>query len=183
MSSAGTDFRMLNMMNGRRIPNISLERQLSRNEGQADISNSDNDEVFDENLSDGKDYIKNESKERDSPVDNTNVATFSYALPSTRNLNPMTNVSAFSGDIKKVENRENLERGIAKTNDKERQVSDTSEEAVLDLSRPSSNSSSSTSEVKTQFLQTAHSAGTNQPRITPTNNSLSALASMATNQK
>lgn len=190
MPTAGADHRMVEIMNNRMAPSMSLERRFSQHEGQAEQSNSDNDEVFDENLPEDKEESNHEVLRNDQGSHATNPTTenFSGAISSAYHHSINNSVV----DSRAKDNKENSENDLTCNprrerfninTDEEEKLESTSKDTALDLSRPSSNSSSSTSEVKNHLLVSSPSLSSTQTPLTTPNNSLNALASLASNQR
>ena len=172
------DYRGLGMINGAFPSNLALERQFSQNEGGSE-QNNDNDDVFEESFSEKNATAKEDKPSKTtSPTEHdnskksaTNIARFSYetnALPQSALANKITSQPpAFTF------NAESKAKPYSTGG---------SDDAVLDLSRPSSNSSSTIADLKNSTPSSPLDGTANKPAHIPASTSINALTTMASQE-
>ena len=171
------DYRVLGMVNGGFPANLTLDRQFSQNDAEMEQNNNESDDVFEDSPSDKKDNLKSNRHTKSlSPVA-TALSSNLHMKSQAQFVNDA--VTSQSEMLKKASmvypnNTSNLD-------EKDRQSSGAIEGA-LDLSRPSSNSSSSTGEPKASAPSSLSDNLASVSPTTPSGTSLNVLASLAANE-
>jgi len=181
--SVPPDYRMFGMVNGGFPANMGIDRQCSNSEPENDSNSNDNDEVFVDNPSDKNDNLKSNNLAKSIPP----LAASTMSSNMTSNMS-MKNQTKSSDEITSYPTELVKNSSVSYGNDssnlilKERQ-STNAVEGALDLSRPSSNSSSSNGEGKISSPNSPHEKSRNgSPNAPPITTPLNVLASLASNE-